>query len=74
MYMLLTHRSPDCPSSSEAAVIHMAKSLAVEWAPQGIRVNAISPGYVMTQLTKTILDANTELRDTWVGMTPAVSH
>lgn len=51
----------------------MAKSLAVEWAPKGIRVNAISPGYVMTQLTKTILDANTELRDTWVGMTPAVS-
>jgi hypothetical protein len=26
----------------EAAVIHMAKSLAVEWAPKGIRVNCIS--------------------------------
>lgn len=74
MYMLLTHRSPRSHSFPEAAVIHMAKSLAVEWAPQGIRVNAISPGYVMTQLTKTILDANTELRDTWVGMTPAVSY
>ncbi|KAI5454703.1 hypothetical protein NCC49_003591 [Naganishia albida] len=55
---------------SKAAVIHMAKSLAVEWAPKGIRVNCISPGYVLTNLTKVILDANTELRDTWVNMTP----
>ena len=31
------------------------------------------PGYVLTNLTKTILDANTELRDTWVNMTPMVS-
>jgi D-arabinitol 2-dehydrogenase len=30
------------------------------------------PGYVLTNLTKTILDANTELRDTWVNMTPMV--
>ncbi|KAJ9101934.1 hypothetical protein QFC19_005015 [Naganishia cerealis] len=55
---------------SKAAVIHMAKSLAVEWAPKGIRVNCISPGYVLTNLTKVILDANTELRDTWTNMTP----
>lgn len=30
------------------------------------------PGYVLTNLTKVILDANTELRDTWVNMTPMV--
>ncbi|KAJ9108919.1 hypothetical protein QFC21_000240 [Naganishia friedmannii] len=57
---------------SKAAVIHMAKSLAVEWAPKGIRVNCISPGYVLTNLTKVILDANTELRDAWTNMTPMV--
>lgn len=35
---------------SKAAVRHMAASLAVEWAEYGIRVNCISPGYMMTPL------------------------
>jgi NAD(P)-dependent dehydrogenase (short-subunit alcohol dehydrogenase family) len=35
---------------SKAAVCHMAKSLAIEWASLGIRVNCISPGYVLTPL------------------------
>lgn len=57
-------------NKTEAAVIHMVKSLAVEWAPKGIRVNCISPGYVLTNLTKVILDKNTELRDQWVNRVP----
>ena len=32
-------------NSSKAAVIHMSKSLAMEWADRGLRVNVISPGY-----------------------------
>jgi NAD(P)-dependent dehydrogenase (short-subunit alcohol dehydrogenase family) len=39
-------------NSSKAAVIHMTKSLAVEWAGCGIRVNAISPGYTLTPMNK----------------------
>lgn len=35
---------------SEAAVSHMARSLAAEWAIHGIRVNSISPGYMDTAL------------------------
>ena len=35
---------------SKAAVRHMAKSLAIEWAEFGIRVNCISPGYIKTAL------------------------
>ena len=38
-------------SSSKAAVIHLSKTLAVEWAPQAIRVNAVSPGYTRTAMT-----------------------
>jgi NAD(P)-dependent dehydrogenase (short-subunit alcohol dehydrogenase family) len=39
-------------NSSKAAVIHMTKSLAAEWAVHGIRVNAISPGYTLTPMNK----------------------
>lgn len=38
-------------SSSKAAVVHMTKSLALEWARFGIRVNAIEPGYIGTEMT-----------------------
>ncbi len=38
-------------STSKAAVVHMTRSLALEWARYGIRVNAIEPGYVRTEMT-----------------------
>jgi NAD(P)-dependent dehydrogenase (short-subunit alcohol dehydrogenase family) len=37
-------------NASKAAVIHLSKSLAMEWAPRGIRVNCISPGYTATPM------------------------
>lgn len=37
-------------NSAKAAVIHLSKSLAAEWATRGIRVNALSPGYTMTPM------------------------
>jgi D-arabinitol 2-dehydrogenase len=42
---------PQAPyNMAKAAVRHMASSLAVEWAHAGIRVNCISPGYMLTAL------------------------
>jgi NAD(P)-dependent dehydrogenase (short-subunit alcohol dehydrogenase family) len=35
---------------SKAAIIHMTKMLAIEWAPHGIRLNAVAPGTVETPL------------------------
>ncbi len=37
-------------NASKAAVTALSKSLAVEWGPRGVRVNAVSPGYVVTPL------------------------
>jgi NAD(P)-dependent dehydrogenase (short-subunit alcohol dehydrogenase family) len=42
---------PQAPyNAAKAAVRHLAASLAVEWAGQDIRVNCISPGYMLTAL------------------------
>ena len=42
---------PQAPyNAAKAAVSHLAASLAVEWAGQRIRVNCISPGYILTSL------------------------
>lgn len=37
-------------NSSKAGVVHLTKSLAMEWVGRGIRVNAISPGYTLTPM------------------------
>lgn len=39
-------------NASKAGVIHLSKSLAMEWADRGLRVNTISPGYTLTPMNK----------------------
>ena len=42
---------PQCGyNASKAGVMQLTKSLAVEWAKKGVRVNSISPGYIGTEL------------------------
>ncbi|HEX8509165.1 MAG TPA: glucose 1-dehydrogenase [Propionibacteriaceae bacterium] len=38
-------------NASKAAVHHLTRSLAAEWAPRGVRVNALAPGYIATEMT-----------------------
>jgi len=53
-------------NASKAAVVAMTKSLAYEWGPRGVRVNALSPGYVDTPL----LGSKSDLHSIWKGVTP----
>ncbi|MCX5478661.1 SDR family oxidoreductase [Kaistia geumhonensis] len=58
-------------NASKAAVHHLTKSLATEWAPHGIRVNAVAPTYIETPLTKFAYEipgmVEAWLRDTPMG-------
>jgi NAD(P)-dependent dehydrogenase (short-subunit alcohol dehydrogenase family) len=43
-------------SASKAAVASLTKSLAIEWSPRGVNVNAIAPGVFRTPLNEKLLD------------------
>jgi NAD(P)-dependent dehydrogenase (short-subunit alcohol dehydrogenase family) len=50
---LVAGDGPDTPSytASKGAVVSLTRELAVRWAPRGVRVNAIAPGYFPTEMT-----------------------
>ena len=55
--------------TTKGAIVNMTRALAVEWAPHGIRVNAVAPTYVRTQFIAPIL-AQPELVAKIEAMTP----
>ncbi|ESK84115.1 sorbose reductase sou1 [Moniliophthora roreri MCA 2997] len=57
-------------NTSKAAVVQMARSMACELGPKGIRVNSLSPGYIYTKLTRAFLDPQPELKAKWESQNP----
>ena len=57
-------------NASKAGVMHMTKSLAIEWADYGIRVNSLSPGCVATPMSIDPKFVDQELMDAWMPLMP----
>ena len=54
-------------SASKAGLIGLAKSIAKEMGPRGIRANCIAPGFIVADMTNALSE---EVRDAWVKQIP----
>jgi NAD(P)-dependent dehydrogenase (short-subunit alcohol dehydrogenase family) len=57
--------------ASKSGLVGMMRSLAVEWAPRGIRVNSVSPGYTATELVSRNVESGALNQTELLGRIPA---
>ena len=68
--MIANRPQPQTPYNvSKAAVHHITRSMAAEWAQHGIRINAVAPTYIETPMVSKV-EANKERIPLWLKDTP----
>ncbi|GLK65732.1 SDR family NAD(P)-dependent oxidoreductase [Paracoccus kondratievae] len=56
-------------NASKAGVHHLTRSLAAEWGGRGVRINAVAPTYIETEMNAYVYD-DPEMHRHWIGGTP----
>lgn len=68
--LIANRPQPQTPYNvSKAAVHHITRSMAAEWAQHGIRINAVAPTYIETPMVQKV-EANRERIPLWLADTP----
>jgi len=63
----VANRGLICPAynASKAAVLQLGRNLASEWGQYGIRVNTISPGYIVTAMVEALFEKFPDRKENW---------
>lgn len=56
--------------ASKGGVVQLTRTLAVEWGASGVRVNAVAPGHIATELVRRQWETEPELREFFLSRTP----
>lgn len=69
-HTVLPYHRMSAYGASKGAVKTLSESLAIELAPYKIRVNSISPGFIDTEMTQEVRNANPEMTKIMTGTPP----